>query len=71
MKKIILTGCVILITISFIQAQNVSDPGESAFRNYLNNIIEGLDKREKSLEYYSSVIDSIQQLEISLNPEFF
>ncbi len=71
MKKIILTGCVILITISFIQAQNVSDSSESAFRNYLNNLIEGLDKREKSLEYYSSVIDSIQQLQISLNPEFF
>lgn len=54
----------------FIKAQNYSDPVMISFRNYLQKLEDGIEKRDSSYQYYSDKIDSLQLLKISSMPEF-
>jgi curli production assembly/transport component CsgE len=69
-KKIILTGFLILVFVPCIKAQNYSDSGIISFGNYLQKLADGIEKRDSSYQYYSEIIDSLQLLKISSMPEF-
>ncbi len=70
MKRLILTGCSILIIVSVVKAQNYPDSSIITFRSYINKLVEKINNRDSSYEYYSGIVDSLQQLQISSLPEF-
>ncbi len=68
--KIITVGFLILLCSSFIKAQNVSDSSYKAYQKYLMSLVEKIDSRDSTLNYYSGIIDSLQLLKMSSLPAF-
>ncbi len=70
MRKIILTGFLILLCSSFIRSQNIPDSSHKAYEVYLKNLVEKIENRDSTLKYYSGLVDSLQLLKMSSLPAF-
>lgn len=70
MKKIIMTGYLFLLCNFFINAQNISDSSYKTYQEYLTNLVEQIDNRDSTLEYFTGIVDSLQQVEMSSVPAF-
>ncbi len=70
MRKIITAGLLILLCGSFIKAQNVSDSSYKAYQIYLKQLVEKIDNRDSTLNYYSGIVDSLQLVKMSSLPAF-
>ena len=70
MRKIITAGFLLLLYSSFINAQNVSDSSYIAYQQYLKSLVEKIDSRDSTLQYYSGIVDSLQLLKMSSLPAF-
>lgn len=70
MKRLIIAGSFILLLVPFIKAQNFPDTSIISFRSYLHNLVEKINAKDSTYEYYLGLVDSLQQLQISSNQEF-
>ncbi len=70
MRKIITAGFIVLLFSSSIKAQNVSDSSYQAYQKYLSDLVENIDKRDSTLQFYTGIVDSLQLVKMSSLPAF-